>query len=144
MNTDDSATRLCFGISQEDEQKLREIAQRSRDRWFLFTQYFPNGDQERFAHDLLMGWPAETLTTASDCLLMHFFRLDHVISDDDEMRLRNLAERLKSARSTWPSEERYFDVLERAVAEEYDRDRPTVFRIRCLAGRLSDLFIFGR
>jgi hypothetical protein len=139
--------RLCEGVSEAEEERLRELATTSRDAWFVFTSYFPNGDRAEFLDGVLEGHFRDT-KTATDvlavCLFTQFVRLDREITDDDEERLQRLVGQLRETKAPWPASKDYFDVLEAAVADEWGNDRATIFRIRQLSNRLSDLYIFGK
>lgn len=145
MNGDEGVPRYCPHIAPEDEAALLQVARDNRTRWFAFSRFFPNGNRAEFMnHVLAARWPGEHTPALADCLFMQFVRLDLEITADDEKRLRRLAGRLHDDESVWPANENYFAVLERVVADEYASDEATLFRIRSLASRLSDLHMFDR
>jgi hypothetical protein len=70
--------------------------------------------------------------------------LDTEVTEDAKARLMKIAKKLKTDPKPWPSANEYFGILEKSVADEYQNDHATLFRIRHLANRLTDLYIFGR
>jgi hypothetical protein len=142
--TEENHVHWCERLTEDDENRLRQIARDAQEEWFKFMAQLPAGDAQAFCRRVLSTkWRGVDTEAAADCLFAQFIRLDLEITPADEDRLRGIARDLHEREGTLPGGNDYFSILEAAVAAEYKGEGVTFFRVRHLADRLSELYIFG-